>query len=179
MDTKIGVIEQVDSVIQGKELNGLLTDLQTITNDHRKINYNRNPKGRPVKRTAEQVTTALIACDGNLTAAADKLRVVRTVVYDYIERYKLQHVLDQAREKMGDEAVGQLHRLVRDGNLGAVIFYLKTQAKSRGFTERIETTGKDGDAIERRQIRTESRPALSDLKAALGGNRVAELVEDE
>ena len=63
--------------------------------------------------------------------------------------------------------------------MGAVIFYLKTQAKSCGFTERIETTGKDGDAIELRQIKTEGRPALSDIKAALGGNRVAELVENE
>ena len=69
-----------------------------------KNEYNRNPKGRPVKCTAEQVTAALIACDGNLTAAADNLGVVRRVVYDYIERYKLQDVLDQSREKMADEA---------------------------------------------------------------------------
>ncbi len=144
-----------------------------------KNKYNRNPKGRPVKCTAEQVTAALITCDGNLTAAVDKLGVVRTVVYDYIERYKLQEVLDQSREKMADEAVGQLHRLVRDGNLGAVIFYLKTQAKSRGFTERIETIGKDSDAIEVRQIKTEGRPGIGDLKAALAGNRVADLEEDE
>ena len=138
-----------------------------------------NPRGRPIKCTPVQVSEALLASDGNLTAAATKLGVTRQGVYDYIDRYKLQDVLDQSREKMADEAVGQLHRLVRDGNLGAVIFYLKTQAKSRGFTERIETTGKDGDAIEVRQIKTEGRPALSDLKAALSGNRVAELVEDE
>ena len=145
-----------------------------------KNKYNRNPKGRPVKCTAEQVTEALLSSDGNLTAAADKLGVVRTVVYNYIDRYGLQEVLDQAREKMGDEAVGQLHRLVRDGNLGAVIFYLKTQHKIRGYTERIETTGKDGEAIEYRQIRTEGRPGLEELKEALNGNRVAaHLVDDE
>ena len=138
-----------------------------------------NPLGRPIKCTPVQVSEALLASDGNLTAAATKLGVTRQGVYDYIDRYKLQDVLDQSREKMADEAVGQLHRLVRDGNLGAVIFYLKTQAKSRGYTERIETTGKDGDAIEVRQIKTEGRPALSDLKAALGGNSVADLVEDE
>lgn len=138
-----------------------------------------NPLGRPIKCTPVQVSDALLASDGNLTAAATKLGVTRQGVYDYIDRYKLQDVLDQSREKMADEAVGQLHRLVRDGNLGAVIFYLKTQGKSRGYTERIETTGKDGDAIEVRQIKTEGRPALSDLKAALGGNRVADLVEDE
>ena len=138
-----------------------------------------NPKGRPIKCTPVQVSDALRASDGNLTAAATKLGVTRQGVYDYIDRYKLQEVLDQSREKMADEAVGQLHRLVRDGNLGAVIFYLKTQAKSRGYTERIETTGKDGDAIEVRQIKTEGRPGLSDLRAALSGNRVADLVEDE
>ena len=138
-----------------------------------------NPRGRPIKCTPVQVSDALLASDGNLTAAATKLGVTRQGVYDYIDRYKLQDVLDQSREKMADEAVGQLHRLVRDGNLGAIIFYLKTQHKVRGFTERIETTGKDGDAIEVRQIKTEGRPALSDLKAALGGNRVADLVEDE
>mgnify|MGYP003668372498 FL=1 len=138
-----------------------------------------NPRGRPIKCTPVQVSDALLASDGNLTAAATKLGVTRQGVYDYIDRYKLQDVLDQSREKMADEAVGQLHRLVRDGNLGAIIFYLKTQHKPRGFTERIETTGKDGDAIEVRQIKTEGRPALSDLKAALGGNRVADLVEDE
>ena len=138
-----------------------------------------NPKGRPIKCTPVQVSDALRASDGNLTAAATKLGVTRQGVYDYIDRYKLQDVLDQSREKMADEAVGQLHRLVRDGNLGAVIFYFKTQAKSRGYTERIETTGKDGDAIEVRQIKTEGRPGLSDLRAALSGNRVADLVEDE
>ena len=138
-----------------------------------------NPLGRPIKCTPVQVSEALLASDGNLTAAATKLGVTRQGVYDYIDRYKLQDVLDQSREKMADEAVGQLHRLVRDGNLGAVIFYLKTQAKSRGYTERIETTGKDGEAIEGRQSKPEGRPALSDLKAARGGNRVADLVEDE
>ena len=138
-----------------------------------------NPKGRPIKCTPVQVSDALRASDGNLTAAATKLGVTRQGVYDYIDRYKLQDVLDQSREKMADEAVGQLHRLVRDGNLGAIIFYLKTQHKPRGFTERIETTGKDGDAIEVRQIKTEGRPGLSDLRAALSGNRVADLVEDE
>ena len=97
-----------------------------------------NPRGRPIKCTPVQVSDALLASDGNLTAAATKLGVTRQGVYDYIDRYKLQDVLDQSREKMADEAVGQLHRLVRDGNLGAVIFYLKTQAKSRGYTERIE-----------------------------------------
>ena len=144
-----------------------------------KNGQNRNPRGRPVKNTPEQVTEALLKADGNLTAAAAKLGVSRQGVYEYIKRYDLQDVLDQARENMVDEAVGQLHKLVRDGNLGATIFYLKTQAKGRGFTERIEQTGANGEPIEYRQIKTEGRPGIGDLKAALAGNRVADLVEDD
>ena len=64
-----------------------------------------NPLGRPIKCTPVQVSEALLASDGNLTAAATKLGVTRQGVYDYIDRYKLQDVLDQSREKMADEAV--------------------------------------------------------------------------
>ena len=139
----------------------------------------RNPNGRPPKWNKEQVAEALLSCAGHLTAAAARLGVVRKAVYDYIKRYDLQGVLDDARENMVDEAVGQLHKLVRDGNLGATIFYLKTQAKGRGFTERIEQTGANGEPIEYRQIKTEGRPGIDQLKEALAGNRVADLVEDD
>ena len=144
-----------------------------------KNGQNRNPKGRPPKNTPAQVTEALLKADGNLTAAAAKLGVSRQGVYEYINRYDLQHVLDEARETMVDEAVGPLHRLVRDGNLGAPMFYLKTQAKNRNYSERIEQTGANGEPIEYRQIKTEGRPGIGDLKAALAGNRVADLVEDD
>ena len=140
---------------------------------------NNNPNGSPPRNTAEQVTAALLATDGNLTATAAKLGVTRQAVYNYIDRYNLKSVLDEAREKMVDEAVGQLHRLVRDGNLGATIFYLKTQAKNRNYSERIEQTGANGEPIEYRQIRTEGRPGIEELKTALNGNRVAHLVEEE
>ena len=140
---------------------------------------NRNPEGRRPSCTAEQVSAALQAADGNLTAAASALQISRQSVYNYISRYELQDVLDQSREKMGDEAVGQLHRLVREGNLGAVIFYLKTQHKARGYVERQEQTGADGEAIEYRAVRTEARPRLEDLRKALSPNRVTHLLEDD
>ena len=130
---------------------------------------NNNPNGAPPRNTPEQVTEALLATDGNLTATAAKLGVTRQAVYNYIDRYNLKSVLDEAREKMVDE----------DGNLGATIFYLKTQAKNRNYSERIEQTGANGEPIEYRQIRTEGRPGIEELKTALNGNRVAHLVEEE
>ena len=38
--------------------------------------------------------------------------------------------------------------LKRDGNLGAPIFYLKTQARGRGFIERIKQTSANGEPID-------------------------------
>ena len=40
-----------------------------------------------------------------------------------------------AREDTIDLAVTQLKQLIKDKNLGAICFYLKTQGKSRGFVE--------------------------------------------
>jgi len=69
-------------------------------------------------------------------------------VYNYAERYaSVRDVLAHQREKRIDIAEGQLWRLVQEGNLGAVIFFLKTQGKSRGFTERHEIAGPDGGPI--------------------------------
>ena len=56
---------------------------------------------------------------------------------------------------------------------------MKTQAKNRNYSERIEQTGANGEPIEYRQIRTEGRPGIEELKTALNGNRVAHLVEEE
>ena len=38
--------------------------------------------------------------------------------------------------------------LKSDGNLGAAIFYLETQARGRGFIERIKQTGANGESID-------------------------------
>ena len=46
-----------------------------------KNGQNRNPRGRPVKNTPEQVTEALLKAAGTLTAAAAKLGVSRQGVY--------------------------------------------------------------------------------------------------
>ena len=42
---------------------------------------------------------------------------------------------------------GQLLSQIRRGNITAIIFFLKTKAKHRGYVERHEYTGKDGKDI--------------------------------
>jgi hypothetical protein len=40
-----------------------------------------------------------------------------------------------------------LFKLIKEGNVAATIFYLKTQGKQRGYIERQEVTGADGAPI--------------------------------
>ena len=46
-----------------------------------------------------------------------------------------------------DYAESQLHKQIGEGSTSATIFYLKTKGKSRGYIERQEITGADGDNL--------------------------------
>ena len=48
-------------------------------------------------------------------------------------------IVEDITEGLIDDAESQLQSLIKDGNVAAVLFYLKTRAKSRGYIERSET----------------------------------------
>src|SRR5262245_50971574 len=89
--------------------------------------------------TCETVTTALREFHGNMAAVGRKLGVCRSAVAHYIERHpSLKAVLEECRESMKDDAEGSLHQALLAGEAWAVCFYLKCQAKDRGYIERQE-----------------------------------------
>jgi hypothetical protein len=55
--------------------------------------------------------------------------------------------LEQSRESMLDNAESKLYSEVLAGNMTALIFFLKTQGKSRGYCERQEITGAEGKGL--------------------------------
>ena len=56
-----------------------------------------------------------------------------------MERYpSLKEVLSDAREDALDLAESKLMKAIDDGNITAIIFFLKTRGKSRGYSERSE-----------------------------------------
>lgn len=57
-----------------------------------------------------------------------------------------QAMLD-VRESLIDEAEAQLHKNIREGKEASLIFYLKTQGKDRGYVERKEVTGLNGQPL--------------------------------
>jgi hypothetical protein len=88
---------------------------------------------------------------GNVSLAASKLGIGRSTFYRYLKKYiTAQDKLSEVREKRTDYVEDMLMGAIDKGNVTAMIFYLKTQAKDRGYIEREqrEHMGKDGeDAI--------------------------------
>lgn len=90
-------------------------------------------------KTDEQIETALIQTQGIQSEAALRLGVADSTVSKRIQKSeKLLELVRSLREKNVDRAERSLMRLVDEGDLGAVIFFLKCQGKSRGWVERSE-----------------------------------------
>jgi hypothetical protein len=100
------------------------------------------------KFTQEQVAKALLDSGGIRTKAAEALGCSRQTVANLIERWPdLLDVVARAEDETGDLAENGLRTLIQAGNLGSIIFYLKTKMKARGYTERQELTGANGGPI--------------------------------
>jgi hypothetical protein len=89
--------------------------------------------------TAAQMKSAVIEAQGFVTKACDILGCSRNTFYVYLKRYTtVQEVLADTREKRHEWVESKLMKQIKDDNLTAIIFYLKTQGKHLGYVERQE-----------------------------------------
>lgn len=101
----------------------------------------------------EEIEAALIKSKGIMTAAGESLGVSRSTVSERVRRSeRLQKVIDNQRKVVGDFAESKLYTHIKEGNLTAIIFYLKTLGRDRGYIERHEATGIGGGPIEIKTI---------------------------
>ena len=97
---------------------------------------------------AEKILPLIEEYTGNLSLVARKLGVSRTTVYKFMEDHPtVKQSLSEAREKMIDNVESKLYSKALDGDTTAMIFFLKTQGKARGYVERQEVTGAEGSHI--------------------------------
>jgi hypothetical protein len=100
------------------------------------------------KRTKDEVIRALRKYKGAVYLAAEKLGISRWTMRRYLKRWKeARTVLREERGKFLDQAEGKLRAAVNKGNLGAIMFTLKTLGKRRGYVERTEVSGPAGAAV--------------------------------
>ena len=103
------------------------------------------------KFTANEVIEAIKEARGFVTVAASKLGCSRTTMYVYLKKYATAATaLEDEREKRHDFVESKLMSAINGDNITAIIFYLKTQCKDRGYVERYqqEVTGRDGGPIQ-------------------------------
>jgi hypothetical protein len=76
---------------------------------------------------------------GNISAACKALKCHRdTFYYHYKRDLKFKEQVDSLSEVALDAVEDYLFRRIKKGDTTAIIFYLKTKGKSRGYIERQE-----------------------------------------
>ena len=94
------------------------------------------------------MTVALNNSGGNVAAAARELGVTRQGLYLFIRKHPdCAAELEETRESAKDNIETVLYSKALAGEAWAVCFFLKTQAKDRGYTERQELTGAGGGPV--------------------------------
>ena len=87
---------------------------------------------------------------GVVTPACEMVGISRDTHYRWLkvdESY--QEAVNMLENKMLDIAESKLYKQITEKeNLTAMLFYLKTKGKNRGYVERQEVTGKDGNKLD-------------------------------
>jgi len=90
--------------------------------------------GRKRRFTARQVVEALEEARGIVSDAATILGCTRATVYNYIKRYQsIKRVFEEKRLEVCDLAMSKLVEKIEEGDLRAIIFFLRTFGSHRGY----------------------------------------------
>ena len=91
---------------------------------------------------------ALANTSGIVSSACKAANVSRMTYYRwYNEDPDFREKADDIKELQKDFAESLILKKLKEGDTTMIIFYAKTQMKDRGYTERKEITGKDGEDL--------------------------------
>jgi len=78
----------------------------------------------------------------SIAQACEQVGIARRTFYYWRDTDQaFRQDFEEIQEAQTDFAESKLFELIKQGNLGAIIFYLKTRAKNRGYTEKAGETG--------------------------------------
>jgi len=100
-------------------------------------------------QTCKRIIEALGQSSGLLTLAAKRAGVSYSLVKQYARDFpSVREAVQDAKESMLDFTEGKLFSKIQNGDTVAILFYLKTQGKARGYIERYEHTGEGGGPVQ-------------------------------
>lgn len=125
---------------------------------------------KPILNIAS-VAAAIAELSGNLAGVARRFNVDRNAVWKMVQKYPtLQQVVKDCREGIKDIAESALQRAIMQGEAWAICFFLKTQAKDRGYLERyeIDTGERKSIIIIEEVVASPARISDQDAHGAIG-----------
>ena len=97
----------------------------------------------------EKLIAALTKCKGIVTDACKAAKIPRSTHYNWLKTdAEYQQAVEDLNEVALDFGERMLFKLMENENATAVIFFLKTKGKKRGYVERQEITGAEGASVE-------------------------------
>lgn len=108
------------------------------------------------------VAIALIRTLGDLSETAHLLGRSRRSVHGYILRQtELRDLLEDVNDQFLDAIESSYKKDALAGDMTAKKFFLQSLAKDRGYTTRVENTGKDGGAIQVEEVNRDAESFAS------------------
>ncbi len=87
----------------------------------------------------EAMLEALERSLGIVTTACNAVGINRSTHYDWMRKdSEYKQAVKSIEDRTLDFAESHLHKLIKEGNPAATIFFLKTKGKARGYVERQE-----------------------------------------
>lgn len=92
---------------------------------------------------------AIVNSGGIISTIAVRCGVTRDTIYQFLKRYpKMKDLLEDESERILDLAENKLFSKINDGESWAIKYLLSTKGKKRGYIERSEHSGTDGEKLE-------------------------------
>lgn len=110
---------------------------ETVNHDGGKKNF-----------TVNELLIAINGSKGIVSVVANKLGCAWSTAKIYIDQHEeTKQALSDENETILDFAESKLYKRIDSEDMTAIKFLLATKGKRRGYTERTELTGADGDPI--------------------------------
>lgn len=93
--------------------------------------------------------TALKLNSNNISVSCKSIKIARQTHYDWVNNNPIySQAYHDITESVIDYVESSLLKNIKDGNVTAQIFFLKTKAKHRGYVERTEVLNKNVDVFD-------------------------------
>lgn len=96
----------------------------------------------------ERLAALLVECKGIVSDACRAFGISRQTFYEWVKKDSVfAEMVEEAKEAAIDYVEGKLFSQIGQGDTTAIIFFLKTRGRNRGYSERLEVTGKNGSPL--------------------------------